>query len=278
MKITIATYNAKNFFDDLDPHTQKKSSEVDALGQMVDRIGADIIAFQEVESERSLEWLNSKLSKPYDYYALIDGNSDRDINLGFMSRYNFYTTTHRDVKLKNSSGKIIRDYRTKKDFRAKRKSAMGFQRDLLLGEFMLGGGRSISVFNTHFKSRSRKKWQLTSSDNLRSAESRAAKKIVSEYVATYPETPVVLLGDFNNTSRNKTIRSVMSQLGFKDALKAEVGSNATTYWRKAKDRIDYIMLSNVAAAGYIPNSGKIHASKTARTASDHFPVSVTLDL
>lgn len=276
----IATYNAENFFDDVWPndHQTKPDHEVDALADVVDGIGADIIAFQEVESERSLEILNNKLDRPFDYYALIRGNSERDINLGFLSRFRFYTTSHVDVQLQRSDGSVLRDYASPQARHMGQKTPMGFQRDLLLGEFSIGGGRTLAVFNVHFKSRSRKWWQDTSSNRLREAEARAARRIVRAYLQDNPQVPVLFLGDLNNTSGHYSVRPVVKNLGFSDIVKGEVPANASTYWDNVGDRIDYILLSDLAESPYVDGSGTIHNSSRARTASDHYAVSVELRL
>ncbi len=274
----IASYNAENFFDSMGSN-RKPAVEVAALGRVIDRLGADIIAFQEVESARSLEELNDRLRTPFEFYALIEGNSTRDINLGFMSRFNFFTTSHRDVRLRDETGRVMRDFQTKRDFNNDRLSTVRFQRDLLLGEFDLGGGRSVAVFNVHYKSRRRReRWQIFSSNEIRAAEARATRTIVRRYTNDHASEPVVLLGDLNNTSGHASIRPVLRDLGFADVVRREVGPNATTFWSNARDRIDYILLSEVAENAYVDGSGAIHDSDTARSASDHLPVTVDLDL
>jgi endonuclease/exonuclease/phosphatase family metal-dependent hydrolase len=275
--IRIASYNAMNFFDDLNSQDAKPLAEIKALGKIIDEMKPSIVGLQEVESARSLQQLNNVLKHNLDWHGFIEGNSHRNINVPFMSQLPFSMTSHTKQTLKDAAGKVIFEFASRKDSASGKPKPLKFQRDLLLAEFSLPGGQKLAVFNTHLKSRLRKNWCRNDSKAIRTAESKEAARIVEEFVATYPKAAVVVLGDFNEKHKDKTITAITKDLGFSDPILEQfAGKNPTTYWKKKNYRIDYILLSPVAQEAYVTGSATIHESATARSASDHYPISIDL--
>ena len=69
--------------------------------------------------------------------------------------------------------------------------------------------------------------------------------------------------------------------GVFDPILAELVPNDTqlsTLWSKPRDRIDYLLLSERARKHYVKGSATVHREAGARKASDHYPVSVCLQL
>jgi len=281
-EITVATYNAKNFFDNLYPQRAKPQKEVKALARVIKRIGADVIGFQEVESIESLRQLNTALegygASSYKHLLFEEGNYYRDLHVPYVSRIKGVLKTHKNTTLKGQDGSVFKEYKSKQAAAAGKLTAARFQRDFLLFEFKVNG-EIIAVFNTHFKSRSEYRWTNNSSDEIRYAESLAAKKIVEKYQKDHPDRPIIILGDLNQRHKHKTVKPLTKELGFFDPVLEELmgaGRDVRTYWRKKNDRIDYVLLSESAKNLYVEGSARIHTGSTAMTASDHFAVSVTL--
>lgn len=278
-KIKLCTYNTKNFFDEYDDD-RKSEKEIKALAKVITSIAPDVIGFQEVESEASLKQLNSFMKKPYKHLGFLEGNSYRDINCPYVSRFPISLKSHKSVILKDETGKSMKEYKSKSDFNKKKLSPLKFQRDLLLCEVRVTRSKSIAIFNAHFKSRSSREWNLNSSDEIRLAEARMTAKIVENYVKSNPKTPVVIMGDLNQRYRHKSLKPIMS-LGFHDPVVTELISKnkkTSTYWKKVGDRIDYILLSPTADQLYQKESVSIYKGAGAKIASDHYPVSIELDL
>ena len=277
----IATYNVKNFFDSLDPHRSKPESEVKALATTIDRFKPDILGLQEVESEDSLEELNDLLDTKFRYRELIEGNSYRDINVAFMSHKQINMTSHKGLSLTGPDGKTLYDYPDKRAYKKKKKERLKFQRDLVLAEFSLGGGKRLAVWNMHLKSRSSRKFNALKPDEIRWAEANKAESLIEAYADKHPNHPIVVLGDLNQTHGHKSIRPLIKGLGYFDPVLEEQvkkGKAVTTYWKKKRDRIDYVLLSPTAESAYEAKSAKVYTGKTAQKASDHYAVYVDLDL
>ena len=71
---------------------------------MIDQVGADILAVQEVGSMASLTHLNNRLAKPYAESCVVEGNSNRAIHLGVLSRFPVRVTSHRERHLVDPDG------------------------------------------------------------------------------------------------------------------------------------------------------------------------------
>ena len=278
--IRIASYNVKNFFDKQNPKYAKIAKEIRALAKNIDIFKPDIIGFQEVESENSLNELNDLLSNPFEYSGLTEGNSYRQINLGFLSNYPFTLTSHKNIHLKDEAGSPLSEFMSKEDHDNNKLSPLCFQRDLMLGEFNISN-KKLTIFNTHLKSRSGRDWNNNSADDIRLAESLMASQIIKKYENNYKKRPVIVMGDLNHTSEDASIKPLLKNLQYSDPIFDEIimkDKNATTYWSKKGERIDYILLSELANTLHIEGSSMIHKSTTARIASDHYAVSIDINL
>ncbi len=278
MKIRIATYNCENYFLSRDPEIDKSAKAKTALIKTIDLVDADILCLQEVENQDVLEEINQGLEKPYDYYLLEQGNSSRGINVGMMSRLIFEGESHKNTELKTESGKPLFEYRDKAASVDNQLSNANFQRDLYLCEFNVGG-KSLLVFNTHFKSRKNYPWLKNDADVIRLAEASMTKEIVSQYIGNQASY-VVLAGDLNQRYKHKSIQPLTRWAELYDPVVNEIISAApktTTYHSKPKERIDYLLLGQNLRPYYVEPSAKIHRSNRTKTASDHLPVSIDLE-
>lgn len=275
--VRIATYNTKNLFSAHHPHHPKKPRELRELARMVAKIDADIVGVQEVESQQALAELNERLPEPYAHCALIEGNSRRGIHIGFMSRFPCDLTSHRNATLKDETGQQLHEFASEFAAAAGLSTPAQLQRDLLLAQFKIDN-QTIAVFNAHLKSRIQADWSGIDSDVIRLAEAQAICEIVSSYEAQNPLVATILLGDFNHRHDHESLQPIMS-LGYFDPVLSELvpdNIHLSTHWSKARDRIDYVLLSKGAASRYIPGSATVHREAGARKASDHYPVSVRL--
>ena len=278
--VRIASYNVKNYFDKQNTKYAKKAKEVRALAKNIEMIKPDIIGFQEVGSANSLNELNDMLSNPFEYYGLLEGNSYRQINLGFLSNYPFTLTSHKNIHLKNESGVQLNEFMSREDNNNNKLSPLCFQRDLVLAEFNLSE-KKLSIFNTHLKSRMSREWNTNSANDIRLAESLMANQIIKNYENNYKKRPVIVMGDLNHTSEDASIKPLLKNLQYSDPIFDEIvikDENTSTYWSKKGERIDYILLSALANTLHIEGSAMIHKSPTARIASDHYAVSIDITI
>ncbi len=274
----LATYNMRNLFDDFTEDGSSPSKpdfEVKALVRSINALNADIIGAQEVESDKALRKINSRLRRPYEHVQLVKGNSHRGIHLGFMSRYPFSTKSHKRTVLTHRNNRTMMEFKSE---RARAPSPAQFQRDCLLGEFDVGAEEKLAVFNLHLKSQRNYNWMRNKADEFRAAEARAAARIVKAYRGNL----LVVLGDFNEKTNEPPIDALTNGLGYYDPLGEEiekVGGDAVTYHRivSYRSRIDYVLLSDEVKGSYRDRSVTIHRSNNTRKGSDHYPVSVELN-
>ena len=244
---------------------------------MVAKIDAQILGLQEVENEAALAQLNERLPEPYAHCKLVQGNSQRGINVAFMSRLPFDLTSHRQLTLTDESGQELREFSSAQAAQSGLSTPARFQRDLLLAQFKLDG-HTIAVFNTHLKSRIQNAWSGNDSDVIRAAEARALSAIVCAYEKQNPDHAIIVLGDLNQRADHASLQPIMSLRYFDPVLSELMPENTqlSTHWSKPRDRIDYLLLSRIAHQQYVKGSATVHREAGARKASDHYPVSVSL--
>lgn len=273
----IATYNVENLF--ADGPEAKSSAGRRALRRMLNLLDADVILLQEVGSAEVLEELNGELDVPFRLAGLIPGNSTRSIHLGVLSRFDAVLTSHRSSILYDRLGMPLCGFASESDALAARRSELRLQRDLLQVECRLGDCR-IAFFGVHLKSKWSPAWADVTSDTIREAEARCVTRIITEYQEAHSGTYLVLLGDFNDTASSDPIAPVR-QLRFVDPHKQwfqSTGSNPTSYWPRRRKRIDRIYLSPETQDLVVPGSQIIHSGEMAKQASDHYPVSVQIEV
>ena len=280
--ITLATYNAYNLFDSLEPHRAKPRWQTRALGRVVQSMGADIVALQEVESDRALAELNDSVDAPYRFphRQTVKGNSSRDIRVGYVAKHPVRLKSHASRVLTDSNGKTIWEHPTKREFEAGWLYPLRFQRDVALGEFRLSDGIVFAVFNLHLKSRSSYEWMVNAPNKIRGAEAREVATIVTAYRSKYPGRPFAVVGDFNQHHEHRSLTALTKRLDLFDPIQQDLvdgwDPDLSTYYKNERDRIDYILLSSDDI--YEPGSAWVYKQKDAYRASDHLALSVDLTL
>ena len=273
----ICSYNVRDLFLAGEGNA-KAERDVRQLARMVGVVDADVLLIQEAGSLASLELLNARLARSYEHLGLIPGNSTRSIHLAVMSRLPVNLCSHRRIRLTDIAGNAMSYYRSADAASDGQDSRLELQRDLLRVEIDAGSAGTVSLFGVHLKSKTNPDWQKHPADDIRAAESRAVADVVSRYVAQHRARAVLLAGDFNDTLSSDAL-AALRNLGFSDPQGerlARTGRNPSTYWPKRRMRIDAILVSP-NAAGRVRDA-KIHVSAMARSASDHYPVSIDLDV
>jgi endonuclease/exonuclease/phosphatase family metal-dependent hydrolase len=282
--VRVATYNVRNLFTAAEAELRglepRSEAELKALAGTVRVVGADVLLLQEVGSLEALEDLNGRLDNPYPFADVLPTNSARGIHLAVLSREPFELASHREVLLQDEEGAPLFEYDSEADAVADRAQPLRFQRDLMLAEIDLGMDEPLAVFNVHLKSKTNRPWRALAADVVRSAESRAMARIVADHLQTHPDRVVLLAGDFNDTRRSEALSPIF-ELPIVDPLGATLAAtnrNPSTYWPKRRMRLDFVLCAERAGHLVQPGTAKIHRSERARRASDHYPVSLDLDL
>lgn len=280
----IASYNVRDLFDEetaaLSGGVAKPDKAIQALAGTLGTVAADVVLLQEVGSRQILTELNEMLAHPFPFVELLQGNSDRGIHLGIVSREPLELTSHQTLELVDETGDRLLEYRTEADALAGNAAPMRIQRDLMLAELQLADESVLALFNVHLKSKTNRAWRRLAADVVRAAEARLVARLVTGYLSVHPDRPLILGGDFNDLRSSEALQPIFSlPLGdpLGDAL-ASNGRNPSTYWPKRKMRLDYLLLSDLAGQKLVSDSAVIHASQRAKRASDHYPISVDLVL
>jgi endonuclease/exonuclease/phosphatase family metal-dependent hydrolase len=157
---------------------------VDEIGtrttaRVIDEIDADVIAIIEAEDRPSLIRLNHELlGDRYEHVMLVDGNDDRGIDVGIMTKKGFEIESIRsNVDLKDRQGTV-------------------FSRDCAQYEIHTPSGEVVHVLVNHFKS------QSGGGADKRRRQARAVRDIAGKLVAEGKN--VIVLGDLNEGQPSTT--------------------------------------------------------------------------
>lgn len=256
----------------------KPQREVNALAKTIDWVDADLLCMQEVGSLTALEDINSLLKRPFPHVRLAETNSNRGIHLGFMSRYPMHLHSHRDYPLVDESGASLSDLA---DPSATGLTALRLQRDIAVAELRVPGHSPFFAANVHLKSAGKRPWQTLSPLTVRTAECQVLARVILEFQSHYPDSAIVVMGDFNDNPTSSAFAALDQLPGgtlFDPLMRELVPANPrlSTYWPKRRTRIDRILLNPNAKRWYRLGSIRLWGNKRAEVASDHFPLSIDL--
>lgn len=205
MNVRLATYNVKNLFMERDidsgSRTRPKSERsLAALAESIERLEADVVTFQELSSQETLEkdLLSRRgLAEKYPHIAWTKGNDERGIRVGIISKYPFTAVVnHADSEVPFVDG-----------------SGSGkFSRDLLRVDINTDSDpdAELSVYTSHFKSRRPADPGEVSADIRRLSEGTATRNIVESEMKEYPNRMFVVTGDFNDGPSDPPVQAIMN--------------------------------------------------------------------
>lgn len=209
---------------------------VQNTARVVKAIDVDILCVVEVDDRIALrrfnEYLLSKEKAEYSHAMLIDGNDERGIDVGILSRYPIASIkTHIDDSYKSTNGQTYKI----------------FSRDCAEYTIDIGEGRFVHYLCNHLKSKGY--GTPASSNRKRKRQADQIVKILQSYDLT--KDLIVVAGDFNDTPGSAPLKNLMAVPNLVDVLK-----NVVPNWtyHKGSDQIDYLLVSkpiadNVKAVG-----------------------------
>lgn len=194
--------------------------------KVIKKVKADVFCVVEVEDRPTLNSFASKFlkSRKYSCNMVIDGNDNRGIDVGILSRYEFgVIRTH------------IFDRDGKSDI---------FSRDCLEIEVRVQDDACaetpVHFLLNHLKSKSGAK--KTCDARRKRQAKRVAEILAQNYDLT--EDYVVVAGDFNDTPDSPPLNPLMSVGNLHDVLATLANDNRWTYYYKNKfSQIDYLLVS-----------------------------------
>lgn len=198
---------------------------------MID-LQADVLGVVEAENRPVLAAFNTEIlpalgGDPFRHVMLIDGNDERGIDVGLMSREGYpigALRSHVDDRLPN--GQPV------------------FSRDCAQFEVTTPGGTRLLVLVNHLKS---KGYGGTAASNAK--RKSQAERIAAIYKALIDsgESHVAIIGDFNDTPTSAPLAPLLDGTGLKDIFTHPAfddGGYPGTYGLcNAANKIDYMLLS-----------------------------------
>ncbi len=193
--------------------------------RVVKAVDADILCVVEVDNRIALKRFNEFLLKKenveYPHTMVIDGNDERGIDVGILSRYPIASIkTHIDDEYKSTNGQTYKI----------------FSRDCAEYSIDTGGGKFVHFLCNHLKS---KGYGSPASNNAkRKRQADQLVKILQSYDLT--KDFVVIAGDFNDTPNSAPLKNLMAVQNLTDVLK---GVNPNWTYHTGSDQIDYLLVS-----------------------------------
>jgi endonuclease/exonuclease/phosphatase family metal-dependent hydrolase len=258
-----------------------KSAPVDELATrhtalVIHRLDADVIGVVEAETRRSLRDFSRVMlrrvgGQPYAHSMLIEGNDDRGINVGLMTKdgFEFETARTHIFDLRENDQPI-------------------FSRDCPEYLIRTPGGNDVLVLVNHFKSK------RGGGDAQRLRQATRVRDIVNARLTTHPN--LVVLGDLNDTPDSPNLAPLLNETPLQDISTSphfdDGGFPGTFGTQSPSNRLDYLLLSpnlmGAVSAGGFFREGVFSASdrwpffptitKKAEQASDHAAVWAQIDI
>ena len=258
-----------------------KTAHVDEIalqntGRVFKEVNADIQVVVEAENRLTLKQFNEMIISEvggtlYDKVMVIDGNDDRGIDVGMMTRHGYTIELMKShIFDRNEEGNLI------------------FSRDLPEYKVTTPAGEIIWVLPVHFKSKFG--GNDPRSQRKREGEARKAAEVYRNLRNSRFEN-VVILGDFNDTPNSEQLRPLLEDTDLLDFSEhptfviTDKGGKGTFGNGADNNKIDYILLSpelfaRVTSCGIFRKGawpGKVHPKwdvfeelkKEIHSASDH---------
>lgn len=273
--ITVTTYNVENYTlanrmveGVYRQNYPKPEAERLALRQVIAAVAPDVLAVQEMGPPPFLAEFQRELrAAGLDYpHAVVLEAADRDRHVAVLSKLPF-KAVHRHAH-------VPYDY-----FDAREQ----VRRGVLEVVFATDRG-DVSLFVVHLKSKYTERKDDPQAALQRALEAEAVRDLV---LARHPDPAqalFIVVGDWNDTRGTRALRALQRRgtLAIGELVEAADGRGErwTHYFRREDiySRIDYVMVSPALKPFVAGGRGAVYDGAHQAGASDHRPVSVTLEL
>jgi endonuclease/exonuclease/phosphatase family metal-dependent hydrolase len=239
---------------DWDGSVELRRQKISAAAQentirVIREINADILCVVEMEDRPTLQAVgrhpllgSGANTRRYVYDMLIDGNDDRGIDVGVLSRFPITTLESHihDYNLKNGKPDLTSPI---------------FSRDCLVARIEVGA-KPLFLLCNHFKSQG---YGSAKANNAKRSEQ--CSTIVQKILPTFDLTQeyVVVAGDFNADAHltqpqvakdaADSVQALAQVQGLHDVLHQSLQADAWTYvYQNRKQQLDYLLVSDALAA------------------------------
>jgi endonuclease/exonuclease/phosphatase family metal-dependent hydrolase len=211
-------------------HVSARATE--NCARVIRAIAPDVMGVVEAEDRTTLCRFNKQVlpmvgCDPFDHVMLIDGNDERGIDVGILTRANYPIVSIRShVDDSDDEGQI-------------------FSRDCAESEIRLPGGKTLWVLVNHFKSKGY--GSPAANDAKRRRQAERVRQVVDDHLNDGHKY-VAVIGDLNDSparpplaslvGNGSPLRDISRFSGFDDGGRPGTHGNCT-----ASSKIDYILLS-----------------------------------
>ncbi|WII73677.1 hypothetical protein QJS83_07290 [Bdellovibrio sp. 22V] len=254
----------------------KKTSDI---AKALKEINADVIMLCEVGGFESLKNFNQLFMDDAYSPCLIEGNSERNIDVGFLIRKNlpFYfdlqSNKHRPINYLYPHER--QSLETGYPVKGKVNGSHKFSRDVAeLRLFTVDKEKPfLTILLAHLKSRLDPENIDPNGFERRQAELRTLLEIYKELNTVHPDLPVIVAGDFNGNASlvntDEEFKDIYSTTNLKDVLEVmnlPQAERATFYQVRNGSRadgrqIDFVFLSPSLHSHIKPGSAYVHRYK-----------------
>jgi len=270
--VNFMAYNIRNFLtmDRYENGERKKhpkpDSEVTPLIEIIAESKPDILGICEIGTKQDLQKFNALLkAKGLDYpFTEHTGGGDDTRHLALLSRY--------PILKSHSPPKEALIYQLEGE-----EETMG--RGILHVEIKVSG-HLIHFLGVHLKSK--RPVPPKDQELIRINEARLLREHVDRFVKDKPDAKLIVYGDFNDTPRSRTTRTIKGHGHSKGFLQPiyltdSRGEHWTHFWKSELSYtvLDYICVSK-AIKPFISGNSFIIDDPRWEKASDHRPMSVEI--
>jgi len=273
-EIRITSYNVENYLSmprridgKLRSNAGKPESERAAVVRVIDTIHPDLLGLMEIGEPRQLEDLRRRLREDgmnFPYSDYLEG-SDTTRHLALLSRFPIIERHSRGDLPLRVDGVTLHS-----------------PRGILDVTVEPSPGYRLRILCVHLKA----KLEVAEYNEagLRLAEAGEVRRYVHDILRADPQTRLILMGDFNDTKNEKSLREITGTPEGPDSMRPlsltdDHGEYWTEFWAAADiySRIDYILVAKKLE----PEIDTVHSGITRPSfwneASDHCPVTLSLN-
>jgi endonuclease/exonuclease/phosphatase family metal-dependent hydrolase len=233
---------------------KKPTDKVEWIARTIKEIDADIVMLCEVGGLQSLDLFNSKYLSDTYFTALLPGNSDRGIEMGYLVHKRFLMfhqiISHRETQLDfNYPHEILENKLNEKSLRKHR-----FSRDISELRLKKDNKLEMILLLVHLKSKLDKEGIDFNGLLRRKAEVKKLVETYNQRRKEFPGIPVIIAGDFNGQAQKLTpepeFLPFYTETDLQDVLEVikEVPERRYSYFHfnrefvREASQLDYIML------------------------------------
>ncbi len=254
LALKFCLYNVENLFlvnPGIGDSFKKPLDKVEWVARTIKEIDADINMLVEVGGLLSLDLFNARYLNNEYYTALLPGNSDRGIEMGYLI-HKRVKLTHQILSHKNK----ILDFRYPHELLLDKKTVRlhKFSRDIAELRLFNNNKLSFIVMLVHLKSKLDKEGIDFNGQLRRKAECECLMKTYNERRIEFPNIPIIVAGDLNGRAQKHDLEpefvSIYKETDLDDILEIiqEPSERRSTYFHFNRDfireasQLDYILL------------------------------------